>query len=151
MPAPTTYSFLDVLATIVGPGGSFNLGTGAGPAPEGITVESPNEIDKLEIGADGSPMHSLIADKSAKVTIRLLKTSPVNAQLAAMMALQRADSASHGQNTITVMNKSSGDSLVCQQSAFAKPPTLTYATEAGMNEWEFNVGIYDPALGAGVG
>ncbi len=31
------------------------------------------EKDVRTIGADGQPMHSLIADKSGKLTVRLLK------------------------------------------------------------------------------
>ena len=146
--APTTYSFLNVNAAIVGPGGTFGLGSGAGAAEEGITIES-NEIDAMTIGADGSPMHSLHADKSGKVTVRLLKTSPVNQKLGAMLALQRSSAALHGQNTITLTNTNTGDIITCQICAFAKWPTLTYAKDAGTNEWVFNAGIIDQGLGAG--
>lgn len=145
-----TYSFLDVNAAIVGPGGSFGLGTGAAAAEEGITIEPSDDIDSMTIGADGSSMHSLRANKSGKITVRLLKTSPVNALLNAMLAFQRLSSANHGQNTLTLVNKSSGDTITCQQVAFARVPTLTYAREGGINEWIFNAGVIDPGLGAGV-
>ena len=47
----STYSFLDVQATIVGPGGAFSLGSGAGVAEEGISIEPTGEIDTmLKIG-----------------------------------------------------------------------------------------------------
>ena len=36
---PSTYSFLDVKASLVGPGGSISLGSGSGNAEEGISVE----------------------------------------------------------------------------------------------------------------
>jgi hypothetical protein len=145
-----TYSFLDVHAAIVGPGGSFNLGAGAANAEEGIDVEAVEDIDILTIGADGTPMHTLRANKAGKVTVRLLKTSPVNQQLADMLAFQRTTSANHGQNTITIANSTSGDVISCQQVAFAKVPALKYATAGGINEWEFNAGIVDVGLGAGV-
>lgn len=147
---PFTYSFLDVAASLVGPGAAFQLGSGAGDAEEGITIEPLDEIDHLTIGADGTPMHSLKANKGAKLTVRLLKTSPVNLQLSAALAAQRVSAANWGQNTITLVNKSSGDVVTCQLCAFAKVPTLTYAREGGFNEWEFNVGICDVGLGAGV-
>lgn len=144
------YSFLDVQASIVGPGGSFGLGSGAAAAEEGIVIEAAEDMDSMAVGADGTPMHSLIANKAGKVTISLLKTSPVNAQLAAMQALQRTTAANHGQNTITVTNLVSGDVITCELVAFSKVPTLTYAKEAGMNAWEFNAGIITPALGPGI-
>ena len=149
MPAPITYSFNEVKAAIVGPGGSFPIGAGAGAAEEGITVEAREDFDTLTMGADGSAMHSLHMDRSGKVTIRLLKTSPVNAQLDAMKNLQRSSGALHGVNTITIRQIASNDVITCQQVAFSKEPTITYAKEAGTNEWEFSVGIMFRTLGSG--
>lgn len=150
-PVPLTYSFLDVQCSINGPGGSFNLGSGSGASEEGIEIAPNTEIDHLVIGADGAGMHSLIADKSGKVTVNLLKTSPVNQQLSLMLATQRASGATWGQNTITLTNTSSGDVVTCQQAAFVKPPDLKYSKEGGMNKWEFNATIIDIGLGAGPG
>lgn len=150
MAAPTTYSFLDVNAGIVGPGAGFSLGSGAGSAEEGITIEAQEEIDRMVIGADGSGMHSLIANRAAKITVRLLKTSPINALLQAAFQFQRTSGATHGQNTITIVNKSSGDVTTAQQAAFVRQPTINYAKEGGMIEWEFNALVSDTALGAGV-
>ena len=148
--AATTYSFLNVQAAIVGPGGGFQIGSGAGAAEEGISIEPVSDIDVMNIGADGSVAHSLIANKGAKVTIRLQKTSPTNLLLSAMMALQRASAANHGQNTITIVDTVRGDAHTLQLVAFAKAPPIPYAKEAGIVEWEFNAGVWDLALGAGV-
>lgn len=142
------YSFLDVNASIVGPGGAFGLGSGAGAAEEGITIDYNAELDTMQIGADGSGQHSLSADRSGKVTIRLLKTSPVNALLSAMMNFQAASAAQFGQNTITLVDAVRGDVITCRQAAFAKRPSLTYAKDAGSNEWEFNAISISQALGA---
>lgn len=147
---PVTYSFLDVLAAIVGPGGAFPLGSGAGVAEEGITIEPASDINQMTIGADGKGMHSLIANKASTLTVRVLKTSPVNQMLAAMMALQRTSGATHGQNTITLTNRVSGDVVSGSQVAFKKAPPLTYAKEGGTNEWTFDIIETDIALGAGV-
>ena len=146
----STYSFLDVSAAITGPGGAINLAQGAGAAEEGITIEPTEDIDTLTIGADGTPMHSLHANKSGTATIRLLKTSPVNAKLSQMYALQTAISSNHGQNTISIVNAQTGDSVTCQLVAFKRAPTITYAKEGGMMEWAFNAGIIDRTLGANV-
>lgn len=145
-----TYCFLDVQAAIVGPGAAFALGSGTGPAEEGITIEPANDIDAMTIGADGSGMHSLIADKSGHITCTYLKTSPINALLSAALAFQRTSGANHGQNTITVVNTTTGDTITCQQVAFAKVPTIPYAKEGGTVQWKFNAAIIDIALGAGV-
>jgi hypothetical protein len=150
MPAPNTYSFKDVNVAIVGPGVSFSLGSDAGASDEGISFSQVNEVGTMTQGAGGEVMHNLFASKAGKATVRLLKTSPVNAQLMAALAAQRASAANYGQNTLTMTNTVSGDVITCQQVGFAKVPDLNYAKEGGSVEWEFNVGIMDPALGAGV-
>lgn len=144
----STYSFLDVQCSIVGPGGAINLGQGAGSTEEGITIEPADDIDTLVVGADGTPMHSLSANKSGTVSVKLLKTSPVNAKLAQLYAFQTASGSNHGQNTISLNNNASGDSVTCQQVAFKRAPTLVYDKAGQMNEWSFNAGIIDRTLGA---
>ncbi len=54
------YSFLNVNATIAGPGGAFNLAAGAAAAEEGITIEAAEDKNVMTIGADGQGQHSLI-------------------------------------------------------------------------------------------
>lgn len=144
-----TYSFLDTFATISGPGGSINLGAGSAVADEGITVNAREDIDTLTIGCDGQGMHSLHADKSGELTVRLLKTSPVNSLLAQMYAMQTAASKTHGQNTFTLRNPSTGDSLTAAGCAFKKAPDLSYAKDGGLVEWGFNAVSVDRTLGNG--
>lgn len=144
------YSFFDVLATISGPGGVIPLGNEAGAAEEGITVAMREEQNTMTIGADGSGMHSLHAGQSGTVTVRLLKTSPINAALMAMYNFQRTSSANHGRNTIVVSDTARGDFISCQEVAFGKAPDLNYAKEAGLNEWVFHCVRIVDLLGTGL-
>lgn len=147
--ARSTYSFLDVQAALTGPGGAISLGAGAGAADEGISVEFAADTDSMQIGADGTGGHSLIADKSGRITVRLLKTSPVNQQLSAMFAFQRTGSSTHGQNTLVITDVGRGDLVSARQVAFARAPNLSFSREAGMNEWIFNAIEIDMTLGGG--
>ena len=142
-----TYSFLDTYAQIAGPGGSINIGAGAGAAEEGITIEMSGDKTSLTIGADGTGMTNLHADKSGKVTVRLLKTSPSNQLLSTMYALQNTSSSLSGINVITVRNTNLNDSVTARGVSFAKFPTLTYAKDGAMNEWVFNATRIDQNLG----
>lgn len=142
-----TYSFLDCSASITGPGGSFPLGQGAGAAEEGITIERTGDKDTLTIGADGTPMHSLHADKSGRITIRVLKTSPTNSLLQAMYDIQSISSAVWGNNVIVISDTARGDTTAARAVAFQKFPNITYAKEGGVNEWTFNAGYIDAVLG----
>lgn len=145
----TTYSFQDFTMTLTGPGGSIPLGDGSGDAKEGVTFELVENTNTMTIGADGTPMHSLNASKGGRATVRLLKTSPTNGLLAAMYAFQRTSSANWGQNTVAASDIVRGDQYSCQQVAFQKLPNNTYAMEAGMIEWVFDIGIMDAALATG--
>jgi hypothetical protein len=144
-----TYSFKDVTASINGFGGSINLANGAGVAEEGITIESTNDKNIMTIGSDGAGMHSLVADESSAVTVRLLKTSPTNAQLQTMYNLQTASSATHGSNVIVINDVSRGDIITLSGVAFKKRPTITYAKEGGMMEWSFDAIGTNTILGVG--
>lgn len=145
------YSFEDVVATLVGPGGSIPLGAGAGNAKEGISIEFVDDKNNMLIGADGSGVHSLRATTAAHISVRLLKTSPVNALLNAMYNLQIASSIFWGQNILTVTNPATGDDYPCSEVAFRKFPGITWAEDANMNEWQFDAINADPILGVGIG
>jgi hypothetical protein len=142
------YSFLNVQCALVGPGGVLNLGNGAGAAEEGISIDPSEEINTMQVGADGQGQHSLHANKSGRITVRLLKTSPVNQLLGTLYALQTSSAALHGQNTITISDKTRGDAIVCRQVAFTKAPPLNYGKEAGLLEWEFSAIYIDRAFGS---
>ena len=145
-----TYSFLDFQCVLTGPGGIVLLGSGSAAAEEGVSVEFLEETDIMKVGADGNDMHSLNANKSGKVTVRLLKTSPVNGQLMVMYNLQRASAATHGKNTLILTHTVTGDVYTCQHVAFAKGPANSYAKEAAAIEWDFNAGKIDALLGLGL-
>ena len=145
-----TYSFLNISCLMAGPGIASNLAAGAAAAEEGITLEPTTEKNVMTIGADGIGQHSLVADDSCKVTVRLLKTSPLNAILMAAFDAQSISSALWGINTFTLSDSARGDFSVIQQAAFKKRPTLTYAKEGGMMEWEFDGIQVNSILGGGL-
>lgn len=151
MPAPlVTYSFGDVKMTIIGPGIAASVGgDGAGSAKEGITIEPTEDKDVMTLSADGAAMHSLVLANPAKITIRLLKTSPINALLNAAYNLQKSVSGLWGQNAFVLTNVQTGDMTSCLQTAFSRHSGLTYGTEGGINAWEFLCGNYQPILGNG--
>lgn len=143
----SAYSFQDVQATLVGPTGTVNLGYGAAVAEEGISIEMAGDKNTMLIGADGEGMHSLHADKSGTLTVRLLKTSPTNATLQAMFDAQTLSSILHGQNVIVVRNPQSGDITTARSCAFKKKPNLNYKKDGDVVEWQFDAIKIDTLLG----
>lgn len=145
-----TYSFLDVSAAIVGPGLVTDLGAGSSSDKEGISVTFNGNVNTMDIGADGRGQHSLSADRSGTVTVRLLRMSSINAVLMAAANYQRSSAKYHGQNTISITDKVKGDIVIAQVCAFQKIPNLSFGEAAGVVEWIFESIEIQPALGNGV-
>jgi hypothetical protein len=143
----SAYSFLDFQASLIGPGGAVSLGSGAGAAEEGVSIEAVEPTNTMTIGADGTAMHSLHASKASKIVVHLMKTSPTNAALQAMYNFQRTSGLSHGQNTLVMTQIVGGDVYANQKVAFAKLPGNLFAKDARMIDWEFDCGQTDAVLG----
>lgn len=142
------YSFLDVTASITGPGGAFSLSEG-GIADEGIVVTMAGDKNTMVTGARGEGMHSLHASQAGRVTVRVLKTGPVNARLSQMYRHQTTSSVNHGQNVISIRNPSTGDTITAEQGAFVKHPDTAFAKEGNIMEWSFDCVRIDQMLGSG--
>lgn len=147
----STYSFMDVVATLTGPTGAVPLAAGAGPTEEGITITPAEDTNTMTIGADGSGMHTLIANRGGEIVVRLLRTSPVNAALMTMYNAQRRNSALHGQNVIVVNNIMAQDTISCRGVAFKRVPDLNYDRNGAMLEWRFDALKIDGNLGVNPG
>lgn len=144
------YSFLDVQAAISGPGGNFPLsGDRVGIAQEGISITPTGDKNVMLLGADGAAMHSLVADASGSITVTLLRTSPVNRLLQNLYNLQAKSSAAWGRNTITIRDIARGDTVTCQEVAFAKAPDKVFAQEGGTIQWTFHAGKIESQIGSG--
>src|SRR5271167_2389157 len=98
-----TYSFTDFVASITGPGGTFQIG---GPetamAEEGLTVAWGEEHNTMNIGADGAVMHSMHAARAGTVTARYQKISPILFALSKKWQFQRQSSIFWGRDIITL-------------------------------------------------
>lgn len=143
-----SYSFLDVSAALVGPGANINLGSGAGTADEGLTLEMIDAKNTLTIGSDATPMNALHAGKGGRIRVTLLGTSPTNYLLTQAYNFQTSSGANHGQNTIVVTNLTLGDIFTLRQVAFNKLPSIKYGKDGAMREWMFDVGIVDMLMNA---
>lgn len=143
-----TYSFIDVKASITGPGGSFSLcGDSEGVAEEGIRIEPVDSKNTMTIGADGTGMHNLHGGNPATVTLVLLKNSPVNQQLMDMYNAQRVSSATWGKNVITIVNRATDDTSSIQFAAFHNPPSIQNQKDGGTNSWVFDAINVEHKLG----
>ncbi|HEE9994246.1 TPA: DUF3277 family protein [Citrobacter braakii] len=143
----STYSFIDVTASMTGPTGIIDLGYGSANSEEGITVTMAENKNTMTIGADGEVMHSLHAGKAGTITVTLLKTSPTNKKLSLAYNAQSQSSALWGNNVFVIRNSASGDITTARSCAFQKQPDHTNAKEGGTVSWVFDAGKIDQLLG----
>ncbi len=142
-----TYSFLDVDASINGPGGAFSL-TGCNSA-EGITITYDDDKTATTTGADGCIMHSLRGTMTGSMTFNLLKISYLNSLLSSLYNYQRRSSAYWGYNVISVRDHARGDWYSLTTAAFVKFPDNSYAQDGNILAWTFR-GYLTEVLGAGL-
>lgn len=142
------YSFKSIVGSIAGPGGNIPIGNSSGSAEEGITAEMIEEKDLMTVGADGQIMHSLRASDAGRVTVRLLKTSPINAALNQMYNFQKTNPGNWGQNQIVFRDVYRGDVITLSEGAFARQANIAYQKDGNVNEWIF-LGNLDMLLGNG--
>ncbi len=143
------YSFLQVSASIIGPGLTTEIGSSAGAAKEGLSTAFDEDKSTVMTGADGSIMTSLRATQTGHIIIRLLKTSPINAVLNQAYNFQRTSAANWAQNVIRVVDKARGDVVSGRQMCFVKHADNVWAEEGNILEWSFQ-GIVNERLGAGI-
>lgn len=143
----STYSFIDVSASLTGPTGVIDLGYGSANSEEGITVTMTEAKNTMTTGADGEVMHSLHAGKSGTITVNLLKTSPQNKKLSLMYNAQSLSSSLWGNNVIVMRNKASGDIVTARAVAFQRQPDWNNPKVAGTVAWVFDCGKIDEMLG----
>lgn len=143
----STYSFMDITASMTGPTGAIDLGYGSANSEEGIVVAMSEAKNTMTIGADGEGMHSLHAGKSGTITINLLKTSPVNKKLSLMYNAQSQSSTLWGNNVFVLRNTASGDLVTARGGAFQKQPDWQNAKVGSMVAWVFDCLKIDELLG----
>ena len=108
MPQLVAYAFANIAGTVAGPGGVVSIGYPNGNAKEGLHVEYLEAKDAMVVGSDGSVMHSLRSGNAARVSVYLLKTSPINALLSNLYNFQRTQASYWGINTIAISDVQRG-------------------------------------------
>ena len=142
-PIAGTYSFQDMVAHLVGPGGMVSLGYGSGAADEGISIAYTEDRNNMLGGADGSVMHTLRCGKSGVITFHLLKISPTAKKLQTMFNLQQLTSSAWGLNNIVLEQTTSGDKWLARACAFKRAPDTSYAKEGDTLPWGFDCAFID--------
>jgi len=97
-----------------------------------INVEFNEERAVLLVGADGESTRSIVANKSARITVRLLPTSTSNAVFQAALT---ADELGAGALPLVLTNSDTGQIYTAEGAWVVQPPGYDFQVEAQAVEW----------------
>lgn len=129
------YSFEDTTVTISHPNyGTYSAyGTGIGS----IAISYANDSTIQEVASDLSVIISKAIRRNGTVTFNILQTSDFNDWLKGFVNyIEEADTDQFALATISVENKSTGDSYYCTGVSHRKKADNNFQSQAQMRAWE---------------
>lgn len=124
----TTYSFEHVVCTIDGLR-AFGFWEG----DDAAQVAPGGDAGAGMVGADGSSIFSVSANRSAQITLRFQHSSPSHSQLMRLHAVQQASG--RGGFPLDLKDTGSGEGGNTDQAFIMTPPDDAKGEKAGVREW----------------
>lgn len=128
-----TYDFKNVICTC----GGFQI-QGFAEGGTGITIDRNEDAWTTHIGGDGESARGKSNNRSGRVTLALLQTSPSNDVL---QAFANADELGNAGTFPLLIKDLLGNTLVVAEQAWVvKEPTSEFGPEVGTREWILETG-----------
>ena len=134
MPRVYTYSFEDTVLTISHPNfGTYSAyGTGIGS----LSIAYANDVTKHDVAADLAVVVSKWVAKNGTVTLDIVQSSDFNAWLKKFAAfLENSDTDQFALATMSISNKSTGDSYYCTGVSHQKRADNNFQSQAQNRSW----------------
>ena len=134
MPSGHTYSFEDTVLTISSPtfGRYSAYGTGIGR----LSISYANDVTKHDVAADLAVVVSKWVAKNGTVTLDIMQSSDFNAWLKKFTAfLENSDTDQFALATMSISNKSTGDSYYCTGVSHQKRADNNFQSQAQNRSW----------------
>lgn len=134
MPRVYVYSFEDTVLTISHPNfGTYSAyGTGIGS----LSISYANDVTKHDVAADLAVVVSKWVAKNGTVTLDIMQSSDFNAWLKKFTAfLENSDTDQFALATMSISNKSTGDSYYCTGVSHQKRADNNFQSQAQNRSW----------------
>lgn len=128
------YSFEDTVLTISHPNfGTYSAyGTGIGS----LSISYANDVTKHDVAADLAVVVSKWVAKNGTVTLDIMQSSDFNAWLKKFTAfLENSDTDQFALATMSISNKSTGDSYYCTGVSHQKRADNNFQSQAQNRSW----------------
>lgn len=139
MAISTAFTMLNVAVTLDG-----LAVRGLWDGDDTVVVEQGADVGTGTVGADGSGIFSQSADKSARITLRLMHTSPTHAQLTRKWEQQRAGRLLPF--PIDIKDKDSGEGGTADRCHVLQAPTDQKGKNASVRTWVMWTSEWKPAI-----
>ena len=134
MPRVYTYSFEDTVLTISHP--SFGTYSAYGTGIGSLSISYANDVTKHDVAADLAVVVSKWVAKNGTVTLDIMQSSDFNAWLKKFTAfLENSDTSQFALATISISNKSTGDSYYCTGVSHQKQADNSLQSQAQNRSW----------------
>jgi hypothetical protein len=137
----TSYSMTNVVATV-----DRRQIIGFWDGDDVVSVAMSGNVSTTMVGADGSSINSVSADKSAEISIKLQHTSPTHRFLHQKLKQMRARGANATPFSFTVKDKVSGEGGVADKCVIMTAPADGKGKNASMREWKLTTGEFIPEI-----
>lgn len=137
----TAYSYLNVAATVDG-----QIVQGLWEGDDAIIVTFASDMGTGLIGADGSGIFSVAANKSVTISIKLQHTSPTHRLLHQKLKRQQALGGAASAFPFVVMDSASGEGGVADRCYIQTAPADSKGVNAAVREWILWSGEFIPEV-----
>jgi hypothetical protein len=137
MPITTAYGFVNTSNMVDG-----QLIQGLWDGDDAISIAPLADKGTMMIGADGSALFSVSANKGATITLRLMHTSPTHRLLMQKLKRQQALASPVAAFPVTAYDTSSGEGGTADKCFIQSSPTDTKGINATVREWVLVTGEF---------
>lgn len=141
MPTNSAYSMVNVSATL---DGRQILGLWDGD--DAIVATPGADIGSMLIGADGSSIFSQSSDRSARISIKLMHTSPTHRQMMQKLKRQQQLGATGSAFPFSFMDSASGEGGSADKCYIMTAPVDGKGKNATVREWVLVTGEWNPEV-----
>ncbi|NTA36836.1 DUF3277 family protein [Agrobacterium salinitolerans] len=141
MPITSAYGFVNTSNMVDG-----QLIQGLWDGDDAIVVAPLADKGTMLIGADGSALFSVSANKGATITLRLMHTSPTHRLLTQKLKRQQALASPNAAFPVTVYDTSSGEGGTADKCFIQTAPNDQKGINAVVREWVLVTGEWSPEI-----
>ncbi len=115
---------------------SLDLGRAEG---EFVSTEYNKELYTMKVGADGQVTRVKSADRSAKIMVKTMQTSPTHRLLTAMYRSAQQSTNGSDVGAFQLRDRNNGGMIESAEKAWiSKAPSTSHGADVGEREWELS-------------